>query len=354
MRTGRSGVSSRHRSRRCPRAFATPTAARFLERHGTDPVVVDAVLSGLAGREHNVLTALLRAPAETPAIATAVTMLTATIVRGGQSDRVQAALTLVTDASRPAWQQSAVLRGAEVALLGEAMPGGGGGRGNAGAGRGGQAGRSNETGARAGPGGAPAFPRETTEGRAGGGRGAPPPLRLPVEPALAALAGQDSHAFGKRAAALLSRLTWPGKPGAAPAAAPLTVEEQERFAAGREVYQSLCAACHQADGRGQERLAPTLIGSEFALGSPDVTVRIVLHGKEGSTGLMPPLGSILSDDQIAEALTYIRREWGHTASAITPAIVKETRAAAASRARPWTADELSRLQNGGRGSQQPR
>ena len=27
---------------------------------------------------------------------------------------------------------------------------------------------------------------------------------------------------------------------------------------------------------------------------------------------MPPLGASLSDDQIAAALTYIRREWGHT------------------------------------------
>ena len=116
--------------------------------------------------------------------------------------------------------------------------------------------------------------------------------------------------------ALLARLTWPGKPGAAPAAAPLTAEEQQRFVAGREVYQTLCAACHQPDGRGRELVAPPLVGSEFALGPAEIAVRIVLNGKEGSTGLMPPLGSALSDDQIAATLTYIRREWGHTASAV--------------------------------------
>jgi mono/diheme cytochrome c family protein len=328
-----------------PESARDRTAVAMLERHGTDPVVVDATLSASAGREQTVLDAILRGNLqETPATSAALTMITATIVRGGRADRVQAALALITDSSRAAWQQSAILRGAEVALLSAVMPGGGGGRG-----RGAQAAENDtEAGARSGPGGAPAFPRETggaTRGRTGGGRGAaPPPLQLAAEPSIVALAANGSTELGKRAAALLPRLTWPGKPNAAPAAAPLTAEEQQRFDAGRETYQSLCAACHQPDGRGQERLAPSLIGSEFVLGSPDVTVRIVLNGKEGSTGLMPPLGFVLSDEQIAATLTYIRREWGHTATAVTPAIVKETRAASANRTRPWTADELSRLQ----------
>ena len=35
-----------------------------------------------------------------------------------------------------------------------------------------------------------------------------------------------------------------------------------------------------------------------------------LNGKEGPIGLMPPIGVVLSDEQIAAVLTYIRREWG--------------------------------------------
>ena len=58
---------------------------------------------------------------------------------------------------------------------------------------------------------------------------------------------------------------------------------------------------------------------------------------------MPPIGAALSDDQIAAALTYIRREWGHTASAVAPALVKEVRSQTAGRARPWTNDELKQL-----------
>jgi mono/diheme cytochrome c family protein len=168
-------------------------------------------------------------------------------------------------------------------------------------------------------------------------------MPLSREPALVAVSSSDSGGFGSRAAAVLARLTWPGKPGAAPAAAALTAEEQQRFEAGRELYQTLCAACHQPDGRGREQLAPALVGSELALAAAEISVRIVLNGKEGSTGLMPPLGTTLTDDQIAAALTYIRREWGHTASPVAPSVVKDVRAATAGRTRPWTADELARI-----------
>ena len=66
--------------------------------------------------------------------------------------------------------------------------------------------------------------------------------------------------------------------------------EQQRFDAGREVYRNICQACHQPDGRGQDKLAPTLIGSALALAPAEIPARILLHGKEGPIGLMPPVG----------------------------------------------------------------
>ena len=69
----------------------------------------------------------------------------------------------------------------------------------------------------------------------------------------------------------------------------------------------------------------------------------MLHGKRGPTNVMPALGSLLSDEQIAAALTYIRREWGQTAAAVDAATVKEIRGQTAGRARPWTAEELSKV-----------
>ncbi len=127
---------------------------------------------------------------------------------------------------------------------------------------------------------------------------------------------------------------------AAPAASPMSIADTARFEAGRQVYSTICIACHQADGRGADKVAPSLVGSALAVGQPSSPLRILLHGKQGTIGLMPPLGTSLSDDQIANVLTYVRREWGHTASAVTPEQVREQRAATAGRARPFTPEEL--------------
>lgn len=152
---------------------------------------------------------------------------------------------------------------------------------------------------------------------------------------------------------ILARLTWPGKPaaqGAPPPAEPLTPAQQQLLTAGQGVYASLCIACHQEDGRGREKLAPSLVGSALAIAAPEIPVRILLNGKEGEVGLMPPLGTSLTDDQIAGALTYVRRQWGNSASAVDPAMVKQLRALTASRTRPWTNQELLDLANAGRGA----
>jgi mono/diheme cytochrome c family protein len=130
--------------------------------------------------------------------------------------------------------------------------------------------------------------------------------------------------------------------------APLTPEEQARFTAGKTTYQNLCQPCHQADGRGADKIAAPLIGSEFALApAPTIPIRIVLHGKEGTVALMPPLGGVLSDEEVAAVLTYVRREWGHTASPVRAADVAATRRQTSGRARPWTIPELTQLLRGG-------
>jgi mono/diheme cytochrome c family protein len=170
---------------------------------------------------------------------------------------------------------------------------------------------------------------------------------LTREPAIAAFAAANTGELSARAAEVLTRLEWPGKPGDPAPVTPLTPVEQARFDAGRTTYQNLCQPCHQANGRGADRIAPPLIGSEFALApAATIPIRIVLHGKEGTVALMPPLGSVLRDDEIAAVLTYIRREWGHAASPIEPADVARTRTETTGRTRPWTIAELTQLLRG--------
>ncbi len=91
--------------------------------------------------------------------------------------------------------------------------------------------------------------------------------------------------------------------------------------------------------------------SVLALAPAEIASRILLNGKEGPVGLMPPIGSTLNDDQIAAVLTYVRREWGQTGDPVNPATVRTTRAQTASRTRPWTHDELLAMLPAGRGGQ---
>ena len=326
-----------------PAGLRERSIAAVLERRALDPIIADTSVSGLRGSEATVLAMLLLPEAEqTAAREAAITVLAATIARSGQESAVIDLFQRTADAARPDWQRAALLRGAEVALAGAPMPGTPAPVRLA----------SSATapcptcpGGRAGPGGAYAFARPADWPTAGRSNA---PLRLTREPKpltdLAAATGDLSA----RATALLGRVTWPGKAGDAAAPRPLTAPQQQQFDRGREVYRNVCAGCHQPDGRGLDRLAPTLIGSAFALAPAEIPIRILMHGKEGATGLMPPVGGALDDEQIASVLTYVRREWGQAADPVDAASVGRVRAASAGRTRPWTEAELKAVP-GGRG-----
>jgi mono/diheme cytochrome c family protein/glucose/arabinose dehydrogenase len=321
-----------------PREIA---AISMLGRHAEDPVVVDAVLSGVRGTEAEIVEGLLQSSGD--AASPAITMLAATIVRSAQEAPIQRIFAWIADDSRPSWQRTAVLHGAEVALLNAAMPGTPGAR------------NTPRTGAplpcptcpggRAGPGGAYAYSKPddfvVAAGRSAARSGARV-LRLNLEPkALSDLVARGDD-LGPRVVNVLAKIVWPGKAGETPIA-PLTPEEQRRFDTGRDVYANLCQACHQPDGRGQDRVAPSLIDSPLLLATPEIPVRILLNGKEGPIGLMPPVGSTLTDEQVAGVLTYIRREWGHASAPVDPTTITAIRELTRGRTRPWTHDELLKL-----------
>jgi mono/diheme cytochrome c family protein/glucose/arabinose dehydrogenase len=315
-------------------------AVSMLQHHAADPVVVDAVLSGLRGIELAVLHRFARSPSlpATEATDAATTMLAATIVRSGQDTQIQDLFAWAADGTRPERERAAVVRGMAVALTGAPMPGT----------RSDRPAPANSVspcptcpGGRAGPGGAYAYstPEDFVDasGRAAG-RGGARMLRLNRKPDVPS-AGDSLQS---RVESVLARVTWPGKPGDAPVV-PLSTEEQAQFNAGRDVYANVCQACHQPDGRGQDKIAASLIDSRLALAPSDIPIRILLNGKEGATGLMPPIGATLTDDQIANVLTYIRRDWGHSGTPVSSATVKTVREKSAGRTRPWSDEELLKL-----------
>jgi mono/diheme cytochrome c family protein len=113
-------------------------------------------------------------------------------------------------------------------------------------------------------------------------------------------------------------------------------------------YQTVCAACHQAEGQGMPGAFPPLAGSEWVIGNPEVPVRIAILGLSGPievkgskfNGIMPPPPA-MTDATIAEAVTYVRTHFGNNASKVTPEFVKQVRDSLAGRTNPWTADELA-------------
>lgn len=149
-----------------------------------------------------------------------------------------------------------------------------------------------------------------------------------------------------------ARLAWPGKPGAPkpPVIKPLTETQTALFEKGKTIYQTLCAACHQPHGFGLDGLAPPLVDSEWVLGKPEVLARIVMHGLAGPVKVagrtynlaMPPLPQ-LTDEDVAGVLTYIRREWEHTASAVEAKSVTTIREQDKGRMAMWTELELKNL-----------
>ena len=168
-------------------------------------------------------------------------------------------------------------------------------------------------------------------------------------PALAKMAEGATGTAKSLIARIDAGLAWPDKPGVPPPPViiPLTAPEQALFEKGKTIYATLCAACHQPTGTGVEGLAPPLVDSEWVLGPADRPARIVLHGLSGPVSVagtvwrmeMPPL-AVLSDADIAATLTYVRREWEHNASPVTPADIAKIRAAFPGRTNAWSADEL--------------
>jgi len=78
---------------------------------------------------------------------------------------------------------------------------------------------------------------------------------------------------------------------------------------GENVYAAQCATCHQADGQGLAPAFPALAGSGIANGPVNDNIKIVLHGRDGTA--MQAWGTMLSESDIAAALTYTRNAFGN-------------------------------------------
>jgi len=125
-----------------------------------------------------------------------------------------------------------------------------------------------------------------------------------------------------------------GKPGQVE---PVDAALQAVLRLGEQRYIAKCSYCHLASGQGMKK---SLVNSKWVLGTDRALIRILLQGKQGEADAMPAFGNELNDTEIAELLTYLRRQWGNQAPPVETATVHETRLATSDRSKPWTEGEL--------------
>ena len=120
-----------------------------------------------------------------------------------------------------------------------------------------------------------------------------------------------------------------GKAGAAQPGAP--ADKAERIKRGEAVYGANCTGCHQAAGAGLPGGVPPLAKSDYLNADKARTIRVVTGGLSGPItvngqsfdGIMPPWD--LSDEDIANVLTYVYNNWGNAMFDVTAEEVARNR-----------------------------
>jgi mono/diheme cytochrome c family protein len=118
--------------------------------------------------------------------------------------------------------------------------------------------------------------------------------------------------------------------GSPPPTATTTAERAENsllLTLGKSIYETHCATCHSANGRGQPPDYPPLAQNQsIEMPSAVNAIRMVLNGgyPPGTAGNprpygMPPFAQTLSDDEVAAVVSYIRTAWGNRGAAVTAA-----------------------------------
>jgi mono/diheme cytochrome c family protein/glucose/arabinose dehydrogenase len=266
------------------------------------PYLPSAVATGIGGREFVFLQRLqgqLGALGPRPEIASMLAILSTAIVHQGDTDQVQSLIAGIGDGGGlPKWARTALLSGFEPVLT-------------------------------------PNFRRSVGPARLIKSESLAP-LVASSDPEIRTGSEKFSQALAKAEEALRE---------AHPAVA-LTAEEKISYDRGMLSYQ-VCAGCHQPTGTGTRQVAPSLVDSHWVSSYPEVAIRIVLCGKEGTPGFpgpMPPIGGTFSDEQIAGVLTYVRNSWGLHQGAVDVATVARVRNAVGNRQTPWTDAELRRVE----------
>lgn len=129
--------------------------------------------------------------------------------------------------------------------------------------------------------------------------------------------------------------------------------EVDMVALGKGVYTRNCLACHQSDGKGLPNVYPPLVDSNWVQDNPARIIKVVLSGLGGPVEVdgkqfnnqMTPFGGVLSDQQIAAVLTYVRTDptFANDSYPVSEELVASVRAEYGSRSEVWSQQELEAI-----------
>jgi nitrite reductase (NO-forming) len=105
----------------------------------------------------------------------------------------------------------------------------------------------------------------------------------------------------------------------------------EQIKAGKGVFGTTCFACHQSEGQGVPNAFPPLAKSDYLNADPKRAIHTIIRGLSGEitvngkkiNSVMPSQN--LTDEEIADVLTYVYNSWGNNKTVVTPAMVAEGR-----------------------------
>jgi mono/diheme cytochrome c family protein/glucose/arabinose dehydrogenase len=130
-------------------------------------------------------------------------------------------------------------------------------------------------------------------------------------------------------------------------------KDLDLYIKGKAVYsrEGYCNTCHQPDGGGLSASGfPPLAGTAWVTGSNERLIKLVLNGlhgpievlgqKYGGQVPMTPFGGLLTDEDVAAVLTYVRNSFGNKASVISPEEVKKVRDATNGKSGFYSPEEL--------------
>lgn len=100
---------------------------------------------------------------------------------------------------------------------------------------------------------------------------------------------------------------------------------------GKDVYILYCQSCHMENGEGVEGLYPPVAKTKYLKNTKKI-IDIILNGQFGEVTVNGkkyntdmPAQAYLSDEQIADVLTFIRSNWGNKYPPVTPEQVNAQR-----------------------------